>query len=1045
MSSPSHSTGRPSSGRLLTTIGPYQVEHELGRGATGVVYAVRLAGQEKTYALKLIRDLEGIDPEGLARFQREAELSARINHPGVVGAIDAGAYGPHRYLVLPLVEGDSLAERLRRETRLPPLDAARLVAQIARALAAVHAQGIVHRDLKPDNILLDQALGGAPRITDFGIARQGVGRGSLTQSSTFLGTPAYMSPEQINAASQVDGKADVYSLASVLYECICGVPPFRGMTALEVADQVLNSDPPLLSLHAADVPASLQNLCLQALAKDPADRPDAAAFAVALEEVLTEDPVTSGGRRGIAVAVGIVLLVLAGVGAALGLGSNPKGDLASAAASQAAPSRAAVITPARLADLEARTLEAAPFDPSLKRDLLAIAEASEAGPDLSGSARLVLGDYLLRRSRLSEALTEFKAIAKRAEVPLGTRRRANLLRAAVLARLGKPGESALTETDLVFDEPQDPVGKLVRARRLIDWERPKEAIALLDKELGRDRVDRIAAQLACRSGVLDAEAQEKILERAPTESDPALLMFRAALWRTRGNESKAAATEGRIEALCRGRDYGPLLRAQIEVKLEEVGDDDDDDDDYSDDDDDDDYSDDDDAKKEPEEEPEEKRINGEILELAKRAFKAEPNAMNGVTLLSRGGGGSAQERKALFFRYRDESPRALTRLRALGHGDDLPALKADQTATPFFPGDESWFWARARVERLPRKTRRSGFQALVAAIGGDLAWSQVLAHLEAAKDQDPDSGEVALLGAEICMRRGRLPEVVHRLKGISVQRKSARLRARLALYQGREEDAIAAWNEIKGSESPEGQLAQVEVALATQQMRLAESQFRALDERKADVLLARVDWIQGTTRKRYGGRGGRRGRGRWGNRGEESHEEKEQERQRKVAQARADLEVARKFAQARADLEVAQRMLGSLDMRIGIARGSLSGGWWVPLGELNRVGYFAGGIDVPASLFLRGKLQGIASRNRGTQQSMQYWGREFVDPIIAALGGKDASPVLSIYLALYERTPELARSRAEAAYARDDKVKLPEHFLRIVESRFGDRAFLAPK
>ncbi|MCA8924823.1 MAG: serine/threonine protein kinase, partial [Planctomycetes bacterium] len=256
----------------------YVLEAELGRGGMGVVMRARHLGTGRLVALKglLYDDLDGIE-----RFTREVTAQAAADdHPNVVRVYEAGQAGRQCYLAMELLTGGDLAGRLKRDSALAPREAAAVVAQLARGLAHVHAQGILHRDLKPQNVLFDGH--GTPKLVDFGLARlQGVE--GLTQTGQILGTPSYMAPEQALARDDVDARADVYGLGAILFACLTGRPPFQGQLA-DVLTRVVSEAPPQPSSLVPDLAPELEAICLRALSKRPGARyPDAASFAEALE------------------------------------------------------------------------------------------------------------------------------------------------------------------------------------------------------------------------------------------------------------------------------------------------------------------------------------------------------------------------------------------------------------------------------------------------------------------------------------------------------------------------------------------------------------------------------------------------------------------------------------------------------------------------------------------------------------------------------------------------------------------------------------------
>jgi serine/threonine protein kinase len=288
-------TADPSGGPALAD---YEVLGVLGQGGMGVVHLVRHRMTNVRYALK--RTLPAADPDEHVRLIREAELLARLDHPGLVRVHSADLSGQSPAFVLELLEGGSLQDRLRAGP-LPPDEATQIATQIASAVAYLHEQGVLHRDLKPLNVLFDSQ--GNARLTDFGLARAR-GAMTLTQTGELLGTPGYMAPEQIMDPRQVDARSDVYALGAILFALLAGRPPFQAGTALATLDQALNRPPPTLQTLLGDNRAeAFEDLCARALAKDPAARPGSAEeFRLALQQALAA-PSRTGSRALLALAL----------------------------------------------------------------------------------------------------------------------------------------------------------------------------------------------------------------------------------------------------------------------------------------------------------------------------------------------------------------------------------------------------------------------------------------------------------------------------------------------------------------------------------------------------------------------------------------------------------------------------------------------------------------------------------------------------------------------------------------------------------------------
>ncbi|MFF8392089.1 serine/threonine-protein kinase [Streptomyces sp. NPDC016172] len=259
-------------GRVLLA-GRYRLDVEIGRGGMGEVWRAYDETLARAVAVKLLLP-QDTDATAASRFRLEAQTAGRLNHPNVVGVLDFGEYDNRLYLVMELVEGDSLARVLSGSGALPAERVARLAAQAAAGLAAAHGQGIVHRDVKPANLLLDAA--GTLKIGDFGIARFLDDPGAaLTATGQIVGTGLYLAPER--ALGKPAGPAsDMYSLGCVLYQLLSGRPPFEADTAVALLHQHLDSAPvPPRELGVSGLPPAFENYLLGLLAKQPEDRPTA--------------------------------------------------------------------------------------------------------------------------------------------------------------------------------------------------------------------------------------------------------------------------------------------------------------------------------------------------------------------------------------------------------------------------------------------------------------------------------------------------------------------------------------------------------------------------------------------------------------------------------------------------------------------------------------------------------------------------------------------------------------------------------------------------
>jgi len=267
----------------------YAIVDILGRGGMGIVYKARDLELDRQVALKIIGSGRFARPKERTRFRAEAHAVARLQHPNIVQIYDVGEQDGCPYMALELIEGPGLDQNLRKGP-LPPRQAARLMESLALAAHYAHLKGIIHRDLKPSNIMLTAE--GVAKISDFGLAALPDPRFSARATGTFIGTPVYASPEQWQDAGAVDARADVYSLGAILYEMLCGKPPFAPAPFSDMLEMVRDHDPLPPSTHKPALSVDLNAICRKCLQKDPRRRyPTALDLALDLGRFLRGEPV----------------------------------------------------------------------------------------------------------------------------------------------------------------------------------------------------------------------------------------------------------------------------------------------------------------------------------------------------------------------------------------------------------------------------------------------------------------------------------------------------------------------------------------------------------------------------------------------------------------------------------------------------------------------------------------------------------------------------------------------------------------------------------
>lgn len=287
-------TSAPGTPSLIgAQIGRYEIESEIARGGMGVVYRARQEGLKRPVALKLISGGVLAGREERNRFRIEAEAAAGLHHPGIIAIHDIGTWQGYEYFSMTLVDGPTLQEQVDSET-FDDQKSARIVRDVALAVAYAHKAGIVHRDLKPENILISED--GRPLVADFGLAKWHRDGTMITRTGQVLGTPHYMSPEQACGRVESDIACDLYSLGAILYALLTGKPPHEGVSPAEVLRSVLQDEPAEPRLTRREISPDLEKICLKAIRYEPHLRYESAeALAEDLDRYLAGEPAQAAG------------------------------------------------------------------------------------------------------------------------------------------------------------------------------------------------------------------------------------------------------------------------------------------------------------------------------------------------------------------------------------------------------------------------------------------------------------------------------------------------------------------------------------------------------------------------------------------------------------------------------------------------------------------------------------------------------------------------------------------------------------------------------
>jgi len=464
----------------------FEVLSTLGTGGMGVVYKARRLSDGAILALKVLREGEGARDEHVERFQREARTGVALQHPHIVPIHDVGVFEGVHYFSMDLVPGETLHDKLRRGDRPPPDKGALLLALVARAVHFAHERGIIHRDLKPGNVLVTPE--GVPMVTDFGLAKTLGQDEMLTQSGAAIGTPLYMSPEQVKGdLKRIDARSDIFSLGTLLYQLLTGALPFMAEWHVELYNKILSAEPKPPRKVDPRVSRELEAICLRALEKKPEDRYQSArALAEDLERAAAGLDVKGAGigartgrfarRRRTALLASVAALVVCAAGAwgATALLESRRRDAEAQAAARARAEAEGLRAEVAAAARDGRWRDV-PGRVERLREGHAASEEARSVRLLEAEARLRLGDGEAALRALAPALREAttdEAYARvllgigAASASLGEDGRALLALAKAAARA--PGSLVATEARILEGRLRAERDERVEARRLLD-------------------------------------------------------------------------------------------------------------------------------------------------------------------------------------------------------------------------------------------------------------------------------------------------------------------------------------------------------------------------------------------------------------------------------------------------------------------------------------------------------------------------------------------------------------------------------------------------